>query len=60
MVGSAGNSGDIYYVNGDPNIANSAISVASSVSDFMHPGRPFIPFRQQMRGLFAFIGLALP
>lgn len=38
MVGSAGNSGDTYYVNGDPNIANSAISTASSVSDVAYQG----------------------
>lgn len=38
MVGSAGNSGDAYFVNGDPNIANSNIAVASSVSDVTYQG----------------------
>lgn len=40
MVGSAGNSGDTYYVNGDPSIAERTISVASSIND-----RPFPALR---------------
>jgi uncharacterized repeat protein (TIGR01451 family) len=38
MVGSAGNSGDTYFVNGAPNIANSNIAVASTVSDVAYQG----------------------
>lgn len=38
MVGSAGNEGDTYFINGDPSIAASAISVASSVNDTVYGG----------------------
>lgn len=38
MVASAGNEGDVYFVNGDPGIAASAISVASSVNDTLYAG----------------------
>lgn len=38
VVGSAGNSGDTYYVNGDPTVAEAALSVASSINDSVYLG----------------------
>jgi len=38
MVGSAGNSGDTYFINGDPNIAETSIAVASSINDTLYGG----------------------
>lgn len=38
MVGSAGNEGDTFYVNGAPNVAESAIAVASTTNDTSYNG----------------------
>lgn len=38
MVGSAGNEGDTYYVNGSPNVADGTIAVASTTNDTTYGG----------------------